>query len=131
MKTTLKNTILFVVSLLFGLLFINAGLDKFFHYMPMPEKMPENMLKAFNAFMTIGWLMPLVGAAELAGGILIIFPKTRALGALVILPVMVGIILTNTVQDQSGLPIVLVLTAILLWILYDNRKKYEPLFGSK
>lgn len=131
MKTTLKNTILFVVSLLFGLLFINAGLDKFFHYMPMPKDMPESTLKAFNAFMAIGWLMPLVGAAELVAGVLIIFPKTRALGALVILPVMVGIILTNTVQDQSGLPIVLVLTAILLWILYDNRKKYEPLFGSK
>lgn len=123
----MKNKILFVVSLLFGLMFISAGLDKFLHYMPMPEDLPEKMMKTMQAFMEIEWLMPLVGAAELVGGILVIFPKTRALGALIIFPVMVGIILTNTVTDMSGLPIAAVFTAILLWILYENRAKYAPL----
>jgi uncharacterized membrane protein YphA (DoxX/SURF4 family) len=130
MKNSIKTKVLFVLCLLFGLMFINAGLDKFFHYMPMPKDMPEKMLKAFGAFMEIGWLLPLVGFAELIGGILIIFPKTRALGALVILPVMVGIFLTNTVQDTSGLPIVIVLSAILAWAMYENRVKYSPLFKT-
>jgi len=123
----MKQKIIFGLSLLFGLMFINAGLDKFFHYMPMPEKMPEEMLKAFNAFMQIGWLMPLVGAAELIGGVLFILPKTRALGAVVILPVMVGIVLTNTVTDRTGMPIALVLFAINLWVIYENREKYNPM----
>lgn len=123
----MKNKILFVVSLLFGLVMINAGLDKFFHYMPMPKDIPEKMMVAFTAFTTIGWLMPLVGAAELMAGILIIIPKTRALGALIIFPVMVGILLTNIVQSTSGLPIVLVLLAILAWIMYENRAKYLPI----
>lgn len=126
----MKNKILFVVSLLFGLMFINAGLDKFLHYMPMPDNLPEKMMKTMQAFTEIGWLMPLVGAAEVVGGILIIFPKTRALGALIIFPVMVGIILTNTVTDMSGLPIAAVFTAILLWILYENRAKYAPLIEN-
>jgi len=125
---TMKSKVLFVLSLLFGLMFINAGLDKFFHYMPMPENMPEKMTKAMQAFIEIGWLMPLVGIAELLGGILVIFPKTRALGALIIFPVMVGIFLTNTVTDTSGLPIALVFSAVLIWILYENRAKYAPLF---
>jgi hypothetical protein len=86
------------------------------------------MLKAFDAFTEIGWLMPLVGIAEFVGGLLIILPRTRALGALIIFPVMVGIALTNIVQDQRGLPLVLVLSAILLWIMYENRAKYLPLF---
>lgn len=127
MKHSIKNNILFILSLLFGLMFINAGLNKFFNYMPMPDDLPENLAKAMSAFMEIGWLMPLVGLAEVIGGFLIILPRTRALGALIILPVMVGIVLTNTVQDTSGLLIALILSAILVWILFENRKKYLPL----
>lgn len=127
MKHSIKNNIVFILSLLFGLMFINAGLNKFFNYMPMPDDLPENMAKAMSAFMEIGWLIPLVGLAEVVGGFLIILPKTRALGALIILPVIVGIVLTNMVQDTSGLPIALILSIILVWILFENRKKYLPL----
>jgi len=91
----MQKKILFVLCLLTGLMFINGGLDKFFHYMPVPKDMPEKMVKAGMAFMEISWLMPLVGAAELVGGILLIFPRTRALGVLVIIPVLSGILLTN------------------------------------
>lgn len=123
----MKNKIIFVLSLLFGLMFINAGLDKFFHYMPMPEDIPENLQKAMAAFNEIGWLMPLVGAAEVIGGALFIFPKTRALGAVVVFPVIVGILLTNTVTEPSGLPLALVFVLINLWVLYENRHKYAPM----
>lgn len=124
----MKNKITFVLSLLFGLMFINAGLNKFLNYMPMPENLPEKMMKAMNAFMEIGWLLPLVGAVEVLGGLLIIIPKTRALGVLMILPIMVGIVLTNIVQDSSGLLIAGVFSAILIWIMYENKEKYAPLF---
>ena len=125
MKNSIKTKILFVFALLFGLMFINAGLNKFLNYMPMPEK----MLKAMTAIMEIGWLLPLVGIAEIIGGLLIIIPKTRALGALIIFPIMVGITLTNIFQSSSGLPIVVILWAILIWIMVENRKKYLPLIG--
>lgn len=124
----MKNKITFVLSLLFGLMFINAGLNKFFYYMPMPENLPENLQKAMAAFTEIGWIMPLVGAVEVLGGVLIIIPRFRALGAIIILPVMVGILLTNIVQDTSGLPLVLILSAILIFIMYQNKEKYVPLF---
>lgn len=123
----MKRKIIFVLSLLFGLMFINAGLNKFFNYMPPPENLPENLQKAFKAFSDIGWLMPLVGVFEVLGGLLFIFPRTRALGALVIFPVMIGIMLTNTVTDTSGLPIALVFFAINLWVIYENREKYLPM----
>lgn len=124
----MKNKITFVLSLLFGLMFVNAGFNKFFNYMPMPENLPEKMLKAINAYNEIGWLMPLVGAVEILGGLLIFIPKTRALGALTILPIMVGIALTNIVQDTSGWPIAAVFSAILIWIMYENKEKYASLF---
>ena len=74
--------------------------------------------------------MPLVGSAEILGGLLVIIPRTRALGALVIFPVMVGIVLTNIVQDKSGLPIALVFSAILIWIIFENKEKYLPLISK-
>lgn len=123
----MKNKILFVLCLLAGLMFVNAGLDKFFHYMPMPKDMPEKMVKAGMAFMEIGWLLPLVGAIEVIGGSLLIFKKTRALGAIVILPVMAGILLANITTAPSGLPIALTLLAIILWVIIENKEKYLPM----
>ncbi|MDH6251400.1 putative oxidoreductase [Chryseobacterium sp. H1D6B] len=120
----------FILCLLFGLMFINAGLDKFLHYMPMPQ-LTEVQKKIFGAFMELGWLMPLVGTVEIVGGLLFIFPKTRALGAIIILPVMVGIVLHNAYRDPSsmGITISLVLFLINLWIIADNRGKYKALIS--
>ena len=123
----MKNKILFVVALLFGLLFINAGLNKFFNYMPMPENMAEETLRDFQAMKEIIWLMPLLGLTEIIGGLLIIFPQKRALGAVILFPIVVGIVLTHVFVDMSGLPMAIVVAAILGWIIYENRDAYEPL----
>ena len=123
----MKRKILFIVSLLFGLMFINSGLNKFFNYMPIPKDMPASALKLMGAFMTIEWLMPLIAVAEIVGGILFITNKYRALGAIIIFPVMIGIILTHIISYQSGLPIPLVLFAINIWVIIENRSKYMPM----
>ena len=123
----MKNKVLFVVCLLFGLLFINSGLNKFFNYMPMPEDMPESMMNLMAAFKEIGWLMPLVGLTEIVGGVLIIPTKFRALGAIIILPIMIGILLTHIVNEPSGLILAVILFAINIWVIIENREKYYPL----
>ena len=123
----MKQKILFVLCLLFGLMFINSGLNKFFNYMPMPADLPEGLVNASNAMMQVGWLMPLVAVAEIVGGLLFIMPKYRALGAIIIFPVMIGILLTHIFLAPSGLVIALVLFAILLWAMIENREKYLPM----
>ncbi len=80
--------------------------------------------------MTIGWLMPLVGAIEVIGGLLLIIPRTRALGVIVILPVLTGILLANISMNPTYLPVVFVIIAIVGWALYDNWKKYLPLLAK-
>lgn len=123
----MKSKIILVISILFGLMFINAGLNKFLNYMPVPTDLPENMIKLMTAFMQIGWLMPLIAVVEIAGGVLFIFTRTRALGAIVILPIMVGIMLTHSIDAPSGLPMALILFAINLWVIFENREKYLPM----
>ena len=124
----MRKKILFVAGLLFGLMFINAGLNKFFNYMPMPKDLPESMVKVMTAFTEIGWLIPLVGIVEIIAGILFIIPKYRALGAIIILPVMIGILLVNIFNAPSGLPIALALLAINIWAMIEDRHKLAPLF---
>lgn len=116
----------FILFILFGLMFINAGLNKFFNYMPMPELTPEQ-IKFFTAFTSISWMMPLIAIIEVIGGILVIIPKTRALGAIIILPVMVGILVHHATVDTSGLVIALVLMAINVLAIVDNWRKYQAL----
>lgn len=118
-----------ILCVLFGLMMLNSGLNKFFNYMPMPP-MPAEMMKVFEAFVTIKWLMPLIGLTEIVGGILFMFPKTRALGAIVILPITVGIILHNITFMPSGLIIGGILFLINIWIIADNWRKYKPMVTS-
>jgi uncharacterized membrane protein YphA (DoxX/SURF4 family) len=125
----MKRIILFIVCLLVGLMFINSGLNKFFEYMPMPKEMPADVMTMFTAMGQIKWLMPLVGVAEILGGILFIIPKTRAVGTLILLPVMVGILITHFTIAQEGLPIPLIMAAIMLWAIIEDRRKYNALIG--
>ncbi|RZK49590.1 MAG: DoxX family membrane protein [Pedobacter sp.] len=119
-----------VLSILFGIMFLNAGLDKFFHYNPMPENMPADLIKAGEAMMAIVWLMPLVAVIEIVGGILFAIPKTRALGAIVIFPVMIGIFLHNAVFfTTTGLSVATVLLLINIWIIADNSQKYKAMIA--
>jgi uncharacterized membrane protein YphA (DoxX/SURF4 family) len=120
-----------ILFTILGVMFVNAGLDKFLHYMPVPPDLPEGSQKVFGAFMQIPWLMPLVGAIELIGGLLVIFPKTRTLGAIVLLPVLVGILAHNSTVDPSatGIGIALALFLINLWILFDNKQNLSSIFS--
>lgn len=122
------KTIAFV---LFGFMFINAGLDKFLHYMPIPP-MDAEMQKTGEALMTIKWIMPLVGLIGLISGILVIFPKTRTLGAIMIFPVMIGILCYNatfTSMGPTGLIIGGLLFLINIWMVMDNWNKIKSLIS--
>ncbi|PZD77000.1 DoxX family membrane protein [Mesonia sp. K7] len=115
-----------IVRIIFGLMFINAGLNKFFMYMPMPE-LTEEQIKIFSAFNEITWLFPLVAIVEIVGGILFIIPRTRLLGAMVILPVMVGILLHHMVLEPEGLILTAVFFVINIWVILENKERLKLL----
>lgn len=123
----MKSKILNILSVLFGLLLINGGLDKFLHYMPVPQNLPEAVMKDHSAMLEISWLLPLIGLAEITGGILMIVSKFRALAVLILFPVMVGVLLTHVLVAPEGLPIAIVIWFILGWNIYENKSKYLQL----
>ncbi len=115
-----------IIFILFGLAFIFFGTAKFINIIPVPEFTDAQM--AINeALMKLKWITPLVGSMEIIGGLLIVFPKTRALGAIILLPILIGIILHHSTLDPSGVPMALVLGLIDVGIIADNWKKYLPM----
>lgn len=48
-------------------------------------------------------------------------------GAIVVFPVMVGVLLTHVFVYPAGLPIALIAWAVLGWILYEHREQYLPM----
>lgn len=123
----MRNKILNVLSILTALLFLNAGFNKIFNYIPVPTDMPPALVADNAAFMEIAWLIPLVAIVEIIGGLLLIFRKTRAIGALMIFPIMIGIVLIHATVAPSGLPLAIGLSLILGWIIVENKDKYLSL----
>ena len=123
----MKNKIQFALSLIFGLLFIFSGAVKIFHLIPTPTDLPEKMLKLNEAMTNITWLIPLIGVIEIIGGILFIIKRFRPLAAIMILPILLGVLLTHIMADPKGLPVVLILFAIEIWVIIDNHEKYLPM----
>jgi uncharacterized membrane protein YphA (DoxX/SURF4 family) len=123
----MRKKIFFVVSILFGLMMINSGLNKIFHYLPMPEKMPEAMLETFKSFMQIGWLFPLIAVVEISGGILFMIPRFRALGAIMLLPILIGVLLFHSIQAPQGILMAVILLGINIWAIAEDWNKYLPL----
>ena len=110
---------------------LNGGLNKIFNYLPVPEDLPEELINDSIAMMEIVWLMPLVAGAEIIGGILLLIPRTRALGILIIFPVMVGILCTHIFVAPSGLPTALILWIILLLMIAEHWKSFKPVLSVK
>lgn len=98
--------------------------------MPVPDNLPEGLVKVNMAMMEIGWLLPLVGAVEVIGGLIFSIPRFRALGAIVLFPVMIGILLTHITVAPAGLPMALIIFAIILLAMVHSRKKYMCLINK-
>jgi len=119
----MKNKILLVVGILFGLMMVNAGLNKFFNYMPAME-----FTGAAATFMTAltesRYFIYLVAIVEIVGGILFMIPKYRPVGALVILPIVAGIFIFHAFLAPEGIIIAIVLLVINLWVIIENWSRY-------
>jgi uncharacterized membrane protein YphA (DoxX/SURF4 family) len=120
----MKQKVTNVLNWLMAAMFLNAGLNKIFNYLPPPADLPEAMKNDLAAFMEIEWLLPLVAVTEIVGGLLIIFKQTRPLGTLVLFPVVIGISLVHFIVEPNGIIISIILIALTAWNIVQSKDKY-------
>ena len=119
-----------IASVLLGLLFLMASVTFFLHMVP-EQKFPEGSPVALfmGAFGPTGY-MHLVKACELIGAILVLIPRTRNWGLLVLSPIIVNILAFGTFIDHSAFnPITFAVVLLDLYLLWVARQKLAALLN--
>jgi len=80
------------------------------------------------------WFRVVTGLIEVAAGVLVVIPRTSFLGVALILPTMVGAMLTHLVHAETRnvpLPLILfVLAAVLAYLRWPERFRRSPWDGD-
>lgn len=119
---------------LLGLLFVVFGLNFFLQFIPMPPGPPEGSPPAlFMAALFPTGYLTFIKVLEITGGMLVAIPRTRALGLLVLGPIIVNILAFHVFLTKgSGLfePVVLLISILPIVLLLAERKRFAALVAK-
>lgn len=119
---------------LLGLLFVVFGLNFFLQFIPMPPGPPEGSPPAlFMAALFPTGYLTFIKILEITGGMLVAIPRTRALGLLVLGPIIVNILAFHVFLTKgSGLfePVVLLISILPIVLLLAERKRFAALVAK-
>ena len=107
-----------------------ASVTFFLHMVP-EQKIPEGTPAALfmGAFGPTGY-MAFVKACELVGALLVLIPRTRNFGLLVLGPIIVNILAFGLLIDKSALnPITFAVVALAAYLLWAGRKAFAGLLN--
>ncbi len=132
----MKKRLPLVVSIVLGLLFVMASVMFFLNLGPKPT-FPEGSPIAhfFAAFGPTGYLK-FVKLFELVGGIVVMIPRLRNFGLLLLGPVIVNILAYHLLVDDpmsmlnlKYMWMLYLIVALSLYLLWDARKKFAGLLN--
>jgi putative oxidoreductase len=116
-----------IPAILLGAMFIFGGATHLFHFGPTPPPMTGDADTFMKLFGSTGY-MTTIKVCELLFGILVLIPKTRALGLLLLAPIMVNILLFELhISNDPKIGVILaVVTAIAIYL---NKEKYASILS--
>lgn len=117
---------------LLGLIFVVFGLNFFLKFIPIPSPPEGSPPAMFMGAMYMTGYLAFIKILEISGGILVAIPKTRNIGLLIIGPVIVNILAFHVFLTKgAGLadPVVLLVTALSLFLLWSGRKAFAGLLN--
>lgn len=128
----MKKVVPNIAGVLLGLCFLVASVPFLLHLAPIP-KMPEGTPIAhfMAAFGPTGYLT-FVKVFELVGGILVMIPRLRNIGLLILGPIIVNIIANSAfiAGPQSFLnPLLILVVLCALFLLWSARAKFAKLLN--
>tara|TARA_R110002096_G_scaffold222171_4_gene411030 strand:- start:609 stop:989 length:381 start_codon:yes stop_codon:yes gene_type:complete len=118
MKTKINN----IVRIVFGLVLLLFGLDKFFEFIPHNHVMDEDLIAAFTGLMANKFILPTVGVVEAISGLLLLTRKYSIIGLLLMVPVTYGIIAFHLAVDLAGIAPGLLVATMHIYLLSSKRK---------
>ncbi len=117
------NVVLWILQILGALMFLMAGANKLAGN--------EQMVGMFEAIGVGQWFRYLTGAIEVLSAILLLIPRFSGIGALILIPTMIGAILTH-LFIVGGSPVVpIILLIVMAVIAYGRRDRTFALLSGK
>jgi putative oxidoreductase len=111
---------------LFAFQFIIFGLNKFFGFVNPPPP-TDPIALTFLGGMFGSYLAKFVGFFEIIGSVLLLLPRTRFVGLLLLLPIMANIIMFHLAHDNPGNGIWIGVTLIFGLVCYGQKENFGSL----
>ena len=125
----MKSKVLNVIRILFGLILIVFGANKFLGFMPMPE-LSGQAGEFMGALAQTGYIFPVIGAVELGVGLLLVLNLFTPLALIVLVPISVNIVLFHLFLDIGGIVPAAVVAGLNLIFIITNLSAYLPMLSS-
>ncbi len=121
-----------VLRVLLAMPLIIFGLNKFVGFMEMPLPDEGSMAATFMMTMYGTYLAKFVALGEIVGGLMLLMKKTSALGAIIVMPILLNILAFHLFVDgeMSGIGMGVMLVVFDAAILYFNRERLLPILGD-
>ncbi len=120
-----------IVSVLLGALFLFGGFFYFFGELPPPPPADTPAGMFMGAFGPTGY-MKFIKVLEILGGLLIIIPRTRVIGLIILTPIIVNIVAFHAFitggHGLVGAPLFVAVAAVFL--IWSHRKGVTALLAS-
>src|SRR5262249_11502263 len=115
---------------LLGLPFVALGILFLLHKVPEPPLEPGSPAALFAAAFGPTGYMNFVKVCEVIGGLLVMIPRTRNFGLLVLGPIIVNILAYGTlIHHQAFNPVTFAVAALALYLLWHARKQFAGLLN--
>ncbi len=115
-----------IAGVLLGLLFILFSSMVLFKLVDAPPPEAGSASEHFmTAFAPTGYLT-FVKICEMVGGILLLFPRVRNFGLLIIGPIIINILAFHTFVAKDGIlnPVLIGISALALFLLWAGRRAF-------
>jgi len=111
---------------LVGLIFVVFGSNIFLHFIPMPPP-PEGPARDFMTALFVSHHLYIIGALQIAGGLLLLTGRWAPLGLTVLGPVIVNILAFHVLMSPAGLELAVVVSALALFLVWRYRENFAGL----
>jgi putative oxidoreductase len=122
------KTVLLILRLLLGLVFLVFGLNGFLHFIPNMA-MPAPAMNFFGALAATGYMLKLVFVTQVIGGALLLVGVAVPFALTILAPVIVNIFFFHLHLAPDGLPIAIVVCLIEIILAWSRRASFAPLFA--
>ncbi len=116
-----------IARIVLGIVLIIFGMNKFFHFMPMPP-MEGNAAIFMNGLGVSGYMFPLLGILEILIGVLLILKKAVPFALILLAPLAVNMVLFHAAMAPAGIAPAAIVFVLNAYLIYVNWSEYKNLF---